>query len=278
MKIADRGAGSYYNTFMYFYANALRRADFLMANSTWTKNHVDTILTYHSDVFDTLGAAAETLFSPLLALGSLCLPTISAHMHRAPTHALKVYPACDTQALTRFALENRKQIVLSIAQFRFVHLISLSDSGCVLTTLTARPEKDHALQIRAFDTLLREHPEHRAHVRLVLGGMRHSADRARVDGLRTLAAELSVAVRVVLPALRVVRLGSPLLPQDSVSFIVNASYADVLSYLSCASIGLHTMVDEHFGINVVEFMARPRIVVFKESPCIPVSSPLVLSL
>lgn len=42
--------------------------------------------------------------------------------------------------------------------------------------------------------------------------------------------------------------------QDNVEFIVNASHEMVLSYLARASIGLSTMVDEHFGINVVEFM------------------------
>lgn len=30
----------------------------------------------------------------------------------------------------------------------------------------------------------------------------------------------------------------------------------MLAWLSKASIGLSTMVDEHFGINVVEFMVR----------------------
>ena len=37
-------------------------------------------------------------------------------------------------------------------------------------------------------------------------------------------------------------------------FVVNASYHTVLAWLSRASIGLSTMVDEHFGINIVEFM------------------------
>lgn len=35
---------------------------------------------------------------------------------------------------------------------------------------------------------------------------------------------------------------------------MNASYDIVLSWLSRASVGTNTMVDEHFGINVVEFM------------------------
>lgn len=39
-------------------------------------------------------------------------------------------------------------------------------------------------------------------------------------------------------------------------FVVNAKYSEILNWLSRASIGLSTMVDEHFGINVVEFMVR----------------------
>ena len=33
--------------------------------------------------------------------------------------------------------------------------------------------------------------------------------------------------------------------------VLNAPYPDKLTWLSRASIGIHTMVDEHFGINVV---------------------------
>lgn len=42
--------------------------------------------------------------------------------------------------------------------------------------------------------------------------------------------------------------------QEYVDFVVNAPYPRVLELLGEASIGLNTMVDEHFGINVVEFM------------------------
>jgi alpha-1,2-mannosyltransferase len=42
--------------------------------------------------------------------------------------------------------------------------------------------------------------------------------------------------------------------QECVDFVVNASYPRILELLGEASIGLNTMVDEHFGINVVEFM------------------------
>ena len=44
--------------------------------------------------------------------------------------------------------------------------------------------------------------------------------------------------------------------QNHVQFVVNAPYPEMLAWLSRASIGLSTMVDEHFGINVVELMVR----------------------
>ena len=44
------------------------------------------------------------------------------------------------------------------------------------------------------------------------------------------------------------------LQQDYVRFVLNAPYSEVLHLLSRSSIGLSTMVDEHFGINVVEYM------------------------
>ncbi len=39
-------------------------------------------------------------------------------------------------------------------------------------------------------------------------------------------------------------------------FLVNAPYPEVVRRLGEASVGLNTMQDEHFGINVVEFMVR----------------------
>lgn len=40
---------------------------------------------------------------------------------------------------------------------------------------------------------------------------------------------------------------------------MNEPYARILELLGEASIGVNTMVDEHFGINVVEFMVRPPL-------------------
>ncbi|KAI5123105.1 hypothetical protein M0805_001461 [Coniferiporia weirii] len=199
----------YYRVFMYHYASALKRASFLMVNSSWTKNHIDSILVRK----DTLLSAIHgflALLSPILLLTSV------SDGHIPPKSAQIVYPPCETQELTGFALEGRKKIILSVAQFR--------------------PEKDHAAQLHAVSELLKVHREHRETVRLVMvGGCRNDEDAARVKALHVLAAELGIT--------------------ENVELVINAPHADVLSWLSRASIGLSTMVDEHFGINVVEFMA-----------------------
>ncbi|KDN38772.1 hypothetical protein RSAG8_09322, partial [Rhizoctonia solani AG-8 WAC10335] len=138
-----------------------------------------------------------------------------------------VYPPCDTQAMASFSLEGRKKIIMSLAQFR--------------------PEKDHAKQILAFAKLFETYPEHKEEgTRLVLiGSSRNAADETRVKVLQSLVTELDL--------------------DGSVEFIVNASYDVVLSWLAGASIGTNTMVDEHFGINVVEFMAAGLIPVVHSS-------------
>ncbi|KAI0088613.1 mannosyltransferase [Irpex rosettiformis] len=196
----------YYRIFMHMYAQALRRAGFVMVNSSWTKNHVDSILQHKDLLFDTLH-----LISPLALLDFVYPPS-------PPRSARIVYPPCDTREMVKFPLGHREHIILSIAQFR--------------------PEKNHKLQVEAFAELLSTSPKYRENgsVRLVLlGGSRNAEDAARVEQLRSLAKELKV--------------------DQHVQFVVNAEYSEMLDWLSRASIGLSTMIDEHFGINVVEYMA-----------------------
>lgn len=117
------------------------------------------------------------------------------------------------------------------------------------------PEKDHATQLRSFCQLLQIHPKYATgpnSVKLVLvGGSRNAADAARVDDLRELARQLGIEVRRTF----LTQQAQPYLPQDHVEFVINASYPVVLDWLRRSSIGFSTMVDEHFGINIVEFMA-----------------------
>lgn len=139
-----------------------------------------------------------------------------------------VYPPVDTASLNKLPLKNRENMILSIGQMR--------------------PEKDHALQLQAFSKLLDgtndETPKQ--DVKLVLiGSCRGEDDEERVDQLRQLAGKLKI--------------------QDSVEFVLNEPYAVLKEYLGKASIGLHTMWNEHFGIGVVEMMAAGLVTVAHDS-------------
>lgn len=104
-----------------------------------------------------------------------------------------------------------------------------------------RPEKDHGLQVWAL-AFLRKIGRDRGgespcfdDVRLViLGGCRNDGDRAVLERTRALAVRLGVFHRV--------------------EFVVNCSFDELKGWLGRASVGLHTMWNEHFGIGVVEMM------------------------
>jgi len=80
----------YYRLFARIYSAALNQADCIVVNSTWTKNHVDSLL------------ASAPLLRTKSRIASI------------------VYPPCDMGQLEAFSLEARERIILSIAQFRLV--------------------------------------------------------------------------------------------------------------------------------------------------------------
>ncbi|KAH9968034.1 mannosyltransferase [Russula dissimulans] len=206
----------YYRLFMYHYALALRRSSFVMVNSSWTKNHIDAILAHSDPFLDLIHLPLASICGLFLSSARLFAPSSPTRTHTPPKQAEIVYPPCDTRALSQLPLERPPLLLLSLAQFR--------------------PEKDHAAQIRMMATLRMRYPEHRPSMRLLLvGGVRNEEDAARVEELKELADSLQAS--------------------DSVEFIVNAPYPRILELLGEASVGINTMVDEHFGINVVEFMA-----------------------
>lgn len=130
-----------------------------------------------------------------------------------------VYPPCDTTSLAGFVLDDRQhETIVSLAQFR--------------------PEKEHATQIRILAEVIRRRKQAGisfADLKLIcMGSSRDAGDERRIEDLKRLAKELDI--------------------KANVSFIVNAPFHDIQQNLASASIGLSTMVDEHFGINVVEFM------------------------
>lgn len=52
---------------------------------------------------------------------------------------------------------------------------------------------------------------------------------------------------------------------DHIEFKLNFKFEYLLEYLSASSVGLHTMIDEHFGIGVVECMASGLITIAHNS-------------
>jgi len=160
---------------------------------------------------------------------------------KIPHRTSVVFPPCDTTMwsslpLERAAMEEEGYLILSLAQFR--------------------PEKDHSLQLRALARLFEISPRHREkgnrRVRLVLaGGCRDEGDRGRVAALRALAVDLGLKEQA-----------SPGTQQGDdwdIAFRTNITISEMKELLGQASIGLHTMREEHFGINVVEFMAAGAV-------------------
>lgn len=147
---------------MFLYAFSLRKASFLMVNSSWTKAHIDSILLYDNGFLNIL-----TYLPPLVFLRPLLAALKPAKI---------VYPPCDTRELTGLSLEGRGRIIVSLAQFR--------------------PEKDHRAQLLALSSLLESHPEYRdPPIKMVLmGGSRNAGDAERVEQLRALAKELCIEV------------------------------------------------------------------------------------
>jgi alpha-1,2-mannosyltransferase len=140
-----------------------------------------------------------------------------------------VYPPCDTSSLTKIPLEGRQRIIVSIAQFR--------------------PEKDHQLQLRSLQCLLSNYPnfcQGPEKIELVLiGSSRNEKDEARIRKLKEQCKEMNM--------------------EENVTFVINASFEELVGWLSRAKVGLHTMWNEHFGIVIVEYMAAGLVPVAHNS-------------
>ncbi|OJD25018.1 hypothetical protein ACJ73_03622, partial [Blastomyces percursus] len=129
--------------------------------------------------------------------------------------------------------ESRNPTILYIAQFR--------------------PEKNHALVLRAFARFLNEFKK--AHIEsppkqspqlIFIGSVRHSSpDETHIYNLRLLAHELKI--------------------RDNTTFLCDASWPTILAHLRRASIGVNAMWNEHFGIGVVEYQAAGLISIVHDS-------------
>ncbi|CAA0836618.1 GDP-Man\\x3aMan(3)GlcNAc(2)-PP-Dol alpha-1-2-mannosyltransferase [Striga hermonthica] len=139
-----------------------------------------------------------------------------------PDRIKRVYPPCDTSGLQALPLERSTTPVkiISVAQFR--------------------PEKAHQLQLEAFavavENLEAEVPRPKLQF---VGSCRNEADEKRLQHLKDRTNELKL--------------------ESDVEFHKNVTYSELVSLLGGAAAGIHSMIDEHFGICVVEYMASGAI-------------------
>ncbi|XP_021892710.1 GDP-Man:Man(3)GlcNAc(2)-PP-Dol alpha-1,2-mannosyltransferase [Carica papaya] len=134
----------------------------------------------------------------------------------------RVYPPCDTSGLQVLPLERPVDTpkIISVAQFR--------------------PEKAHMLQLEAFSVVISKLGEDFPRPKLqFVGSCRNKSDEERLQKLKDKAVELKVA--------------------GDVEFFKNVMYSDLVRLLGGAVAGIHSMIDEHFGICVVEYMAAGAI-------------------
>lgn len=141
---------------------------------------------------------------------------------RIPSCIKRVYPPCDTSGLQVLPLERptTTPIFISVAQFR--------------------PEKAHPLQLEAFSLAIRRlDADMPRPILQFVGSCRNKFDEARLQKLQDKAVELNV--------------------DGDVQFYKNVMYRDLVRLLGGAVAGMHSMVDEHFGISVVEYMAAGAV-------------------
>ena len=178
----------YYRLFMYYYSFSLRKASFIMVNSSWTKSHIDYALTNRDSLLEIIHLCTPLALITYFSSWGSSRSTVASRI---------VYPPCDTREMAKFSLEGRERVILSIAQFRYVLILFLFVVP-QLTSVEFSPEKDHKAQLHAFQKLLDGHPEYSspAHrVRLVLiGGSRNADDATRVEELKELAKNLNIDV------------------------------------------------------------------------------------
>lgn len=138
-----------------------------------------------------------------------------------------LFPPCDLSPFTGRKLERKE---LSSSK---IEILSLSQF---------RPEKNHRLQLEISAQVLKEE----SNVEFIfIGGCRGEEDEQFVNGLKEYAKQLGI--------------------YESVTFKINLPFPELLECLQTATIGLHTMTDEHFGIGIVELMASGLITIAHNS-------------
>lgn len=143
-----------------------------------------------------------------------------------------VYPSCGVES---FKEVNGSRSSNSKGDSKALDIISVAQF---------RPEKEHHLQIEAFDLFLSKTKAYGSKLTMY-GGCRDDNDRRRVQDLKELIHTLN--------------LGS------NIDIVVSAPFERLLAGMRDADVAIHTMKNEHFGIVLLECMAAGLIVVAHSS-------------
>ncbi|XP_013108810.1 GDP-Man:Man(3)GlcNAc(2)-PP-Dol alpha-1,2-mannosyltransferase [Stomoxys calcitrans] len=177
-------------------------------------------------IYSLVGRSSETIM-----VNSSWTENHILNLWKVPFKTHRVYPPCevkDIKSLTRVQNPN-EIIILSVGQFR--------------------PEKDHPLQLQSMyelRTQLNRNEELWNKIKLIIvGSCRNESDYERLKNMQDLTKHLSL--------------------ENSVEFKVNVSHHELMQLYKSASIGIHTMWNEHFGIGIVECMAAGLIMVAHKS-------------
>ncbi|KAG9508512.1 GDP-Man:Man(3)GlcNAc(2)-PP-Dol alpha-1,2-mannosyltransferase, partial [Fragariocoptes setiger] len=139
-----------------------------------------------------------------------------------------VYPPCNVESFKSLPLDR-------FNQRKTMNIISIAQF---------RPEKNHELQLEAFRKFITTKTSKECMFYLY-GGCRDHNDRARVQRLKDLATSLEI--------------------RDRVTFTVGAPFEEILRGVEDADIAMHSMINEHFGIVLVECMAAGLILLAHKS-------------
>ena len=208
----------------------------------------------NSQILSTMKLVYYYLFAITYGLAGSCAQVVMVNSTWTYRHILSlwkrkeqtsiVYPPCDTNAFIELPINIGKM------GERGGDNDKEDSADCIHSIVSVgqfRPEKDHPLQLRSFHQFLkRKMAKDRLKYKLILvGSCRNKEDQDRVKSLRQLAFDLEI--------------------ESCVEFALNVSFEQLKKNLAKATIGLHTMWNEHFGIGVVECMASGCIVLAHDS-------------
>uniref|UniRef100_A0A0N5BWX3 GDP-Man:Man(3)GlcNAc(2)-PP-Dol alpha-1,2-mannosyltransferase n=1 Tax=Strongyloides papillosus TaxID=174720 RepID=A0A0N5BWX3_STREA len=145
----------------------------------------------------------------------------------------KVYPPCNIEEFLK--IQNTAEDIFK--KEKVVQVLSIGQ---------IRPEKNHKLQLEAFSIAKELLDKEDIKLKLIIvGGCRNDEDIQRYEMLKDYSNKLSIS--------------------EDVIWKVNCPFNTLLELLSTSLIGIHTMINEHFGISVVEQMAAGNIMVSHNS-------------